>query len=366
MLRRLQLEIVGATAPATVRPLFANKYPCMTELSLLNCQLDWSPTLHVGLTKLKIHYRWPSDLRFSGTGNDFRNVLEDCPQLEELELINCGPLIDIDPSQRPYRALIPLPQLRKVSLCLHTTDLDYLLSIVSLPSSVHLVMACDTRGPLTHLLRLKNNPLSLRCLTRVRSLEIDSDTHRLRGYWSENQAEAPFELAFRGENSTDVMRDLLGTLGAHFEMPLVCKVRLRSLTNVDPNFNIGHNLCLLQTQTVTQLELVSHVAGTVALALQSESATPFCPNLDTLVLDSAYLSGRTLEQLAELPWIFHKLTHLVLRQCTTELPPDEAAQSLRHTFGTVEWPDRLALGATWAERMTLATMPRVHEIQLTP
>lgn len=90
-LRRLELAV--SNGPHLLPQLFGNTTPRSTELALLNCCLAWGSGLYVGLTKLKIvfHHMVPGPRQ---SGQDIRHVFQNCPNLEEIVLMHCGPVYD--------------------------------------------------------------------------------------------------------------------------------------------------------------------------------------------------------------------------------------------------------------------------------
>ncbi|GBE78552.1 hypothetical protein BKA93DRAFT_89420 [Sparassis latifolia] len=320
------LEIAMSGGIAIFPRLFGNEKPCLMELTLTNCRLAWSPRLYVGLTKLKIrsHYVMQSS---DPSDRDIRQVFKDSPNLEELELVNCGPVHDSEVSEIPK--VTPLPRLRILRLRLHVSDVSFILSAISPPSTMRLSVQCATSGTFRDLVG-SNHLLNF---SEFRSLEIDGSTYRILGFTDVGGKYPSFDLSTYGSHSFGVFDRFLFSLGSVYPLPLLHRLRVHSL-HTDRIVWLLHS-----TPSIVHLELVSEAMEILSLLSHhyGELDSQFAQSLCTLAIERVYLDAETLMDIADMLHFSPKLRALYLHKCTSDLTPDEVVEFFLQDVATVQW-----------------------------
>ncbi|KAH9947373.1 hypothetical protein B0H21DRAFT_821960 [Amylocystis lapponica] len=327
VLRRLQIAVSEGTA---IFPrLFGKQAPHLTELTLINCRLAWAPDLYAGLTKLKIDSQYVMQ-RSDPSDGDLGRIFAECPSLEELELVNCGPVHDIT-SLEP-RTPVPLPNLRVLRLHLHVVDINYLLDVIAAPPTAHLILQCGTSGTEPSSI-VGSVAAGFAPLQQLRSLEVCGSTCMMRGFSDAAGLHEAFSLSTYGSHSWEVF-DLFRTdLAAFLPLPLA-RLRLHALDD-------ERALWLLERlPALTHLELTSDAPDTLYHLLLALLDGPlFCRNLQSLVLADTYLDVDAVLQIGEIARYAPRLRRVALYECRADLPSTEVVELLSQDLRVVRWFD---------------------------
>lgn len=145
---------------------------------------DWSSGIYTGLVHLSLHAQ---DRLCAPSMQTFLCILENCPALETLEVVDAGPLHEEDHSA--YEPVM-LSRLRRLTLQNWSKDLKYLLQYLIFPTSAQVTLAFTGSGEkyneVSDVFPPACTPLLTKAarshITHIRSLGGDHITGRLEVY----------------------------------------------------------------------------------------------------------------------------------------------------------------------------------------
>ncbi|KAI0697169.1 hypothetical protein BC835DRAFT_793484 [Cytidiella melzeri] len=338
-LKRFVIAVPSHNHEVTYIPcLFSKLHPMLTDLTMVECRLLFTPENYRGLTKLHIRFSFP--IMSQRQDDDFLCVFRGCPDLEEVRLENLNLSHD---GQQPTE-ILHLPRLRIMHLRLCARDLNCLLSAISTPPTLELTIILyglpAQRGAILGAITSPGLP-SLALLQETKYLDIDQDKHGIFAFRDQGAREPSLsytalthDLASQFTGTSD---DLVILTGLH-PMPHLERVRAR---NIKPGALIK---LLTICPTITKLELIHSTGGvgnttTIPFIMRELplSTSPLLPHLQTLLLENVYIDVETLFSLVELRRARPEFRHIALHNCQGDLSLEESMETLNAEFQTARW-----------------------------
>lgn len=192
MLESLHLEqttnrrILTLHESIIIPEIFDGPTPALRRLSLTHVSIPWTSPIYAGLTDLHMLLQHPYT---SPSIDTFLQVLENCPLLETLTLVQAGPSVYWDPHEYPPPVrVIDLARLRKVNLHLgRPIDTQYVIAHLVIPSTAAITIRCELNSGQDFSAVLPRDCEGLKGLPHVRCLrvyveDVQSESIILTGY----------------------------------------------------------------------------------------------------------------------------------------------------------------------------------------